>query len=93
LRPDVVWFGEGIKQEIWNEAVTRSIAGNVMIIVGTSLVVSPANTLLSSAKNNKAMLVEINPEKTPFSHEMDFCIRKKAADALPTLISIFESIN
>ena len=93
LRPDVVWFGEGIKQEIWNEAVMRSIAGDVMKIVGTSLAVSPANTLLSNAKKNKAMLVEINPEKTPFSHEMDFSIRKKAADALPTLISIFESIN
>ena len=91
LRPDVVWFGEGINQEIWNRAVTHSISCDVMIIVGISLVVSPANTLYSYAKNNKAMIVEINPENTPFSYQMDFSIRKTAGDALPRLISIFES--
>ena len=69
----------------------HSVACEVMIIVGTSLVVSPANTLYSYAKNNKAMIVEINPENTPFSYQMDFSIRKTAVDALPRLISIFES--
>jgi NAD-dependent deacetylase len=54
LRPDVVWFGESIKQEVWNKAVIHSMICDVMIIVGTSLVVSPANTLHSYAKNNKA---------------------------------------
>jgi NAD-dependent SIR2 family protein deacetylase len=41
----VVWFGESIKQEVWKEAVKQSMTCDVMIIVGTSLVVSPANTL------------------------------------------------
>jgi NAD-dependent protein deacetylase/lipoamidase len=91
LRPDVVWFGEGIKQEVWNGAVMHSVACDVMIIVGTSLVVSPANTLYSYARNNKAMIVEINPEDTPLSYQMDFSIGKTAVDALPRLISIFES--
>ena len=91
LRPDVVWFGKGIKQEVWNGAVMHSVTCDVMIIVGTSLVVSPANTLYSYAKNNKAMIVELNPENTPFSYHMDFSIRKTAVDALPRLISIFES--
>jgi len=35
-----------------------------MVIVGTSLVVSPANTLPLYAKQNNATLIEINPEKT-----------------------------
>ena len=69
----------------------HSVACDVMIIVGTSLVVSPANILYSYAKNNKAMIVEINPEITPFSYQMDFSIRKTAVDALPRLISTFES--
>ena len=43
LRPDVVRFGESIKQEVWKEAVKRSMTCDVMIIVGTSLVVSPAS--------------------------------------------------
>jgi len=72
LHPGVVWFGEGIKQEVWNGTVMHSVSCDVMIIVGTSLVVSPTNTWYSYAKNNKAMIVEINPENTPFSYQMDF---------------------
>jgi len=93
LRPDVVWFGEGINREVWNQAVMHSISCDVMIIVGTSLAVSPANKLHSYAKNNKATLVEINPENTPFSYKIDFSIKKTAVDALPRLISIFESLS
>ena len=91
LRPDVVWFGEGIDQEIWNQALMHSITCDVMIIGGASLAVSPANTLPFYAKNNKATLVEINPEETPFTYKMDFSIRKTAVDALPRLITFFES--
>jgi NAD-dependent deacetylase len=34
LRPDVVWFGESIKQEVWNKAVIQSMICDVMIIIG-----------------------------------------------------------
>ena len=34
---------------------------------------------------------DIDPENTPFSYEMDFTIRKTAVEALPRLMSIFES--
>ena len=91
MRPDVVWFGESIKQEVWNKAVIHSMICDVMIVVGTSLVVSPANTLHSYAKNNKAAVVDINPENTSFSREMDFSIRKTAVEGLSRLMSIFES--
>jgi len=64
-----------------------------MIIVGTSLAVSPANSLFLYAKNNNATLIEVNPENTIFSDEMNFSIRKTAADGLPDLVSIFESVR
>ncbi|MGC2680387.1 MAG: Sir2 family NAD-dependent protein deacetylase, partial [Candidatus Nitrosopolaris sp.] len=91
LRPDVVWFGESIRQEVWKEAVKQSMACDVMVIVGTSLVVSPANTLHIYAKKNQAAIVDINPENTPFSYEMDFSIRQTAVEGLSRLMSIFES--
>jgi NAD-dependent deacetylase len=93
LRPDVVWFGEGIKQEVWNEAVMHSTTCDIMIIVGTSLAVSPANSLFLFAKNNNATLIEVNPVNTTFSDEMNFSIRKTAADTLPNLLSRFESVS
>jgi NAD-dependent protein deacetylase/lipoamidase len=93
LRPDVVWFGEGVKREVWNQAIIHSMSCDAMIIVGASLAVSPANTLPLYAKNIKATLIEVNPENTPLSNEMDFSIRKTAVDALPKIVSIFESLN
>ncbi|MFB5646704.1 MAG: NAD-dependent deacetylase, partial [Candidatus Nitrosomaritimum yanchengensis] len=64
LRPDVVWFGEGLPQDVWKEAIIQASSCDVMIIAGTSLVVSPANTLPIYARQNNATLIEINPEKT-----------------------------
>jgi NAD-dependent deacetylase len=54
-------------------------------------VVSPANTLPVYAKQNNAILVEVNPEQTPMSTEMDLSLRTTSAKALPNLIKIFEN--
>ena len=78
---------------MWNDAVMHSMPCDIMIIVDTSLIVSPANSLLLYAKNNNATLIEVNPENTMFSDEMNFPIRKTAADGLPNLLSIFESVS
>ena len=59
-----------------------------MIIAGTSLVVSPANMLPIYAKQNGAILIEVNPEKTVMSNEMDLSIQATSAEALPKLLSI-----
>ena len=51
------------------EVVKQSMTCDVLIMVGTSPVVSPANTLRFYAKNNQAAIVDINPENTPISYE------------------------
>lgn len=91
LRPDVVWFGESLPQDIWNQAIFESNSCDIMIIAGTSLVVSPANTLPVYAKQNNALLVEVNPEETIMSSEMDLSLKMTSAKALPNLITIFEN--
>jgi NAD-dependent deacetylase len=91
LRPDVVWFGEPLPQDIWNQAISEANSCDVMIIAGTSLVVSPANTLPVYAKQNNALLVEVNPEETIMSSEMDLSLKMTSAKALPNLIKIFEN--
>ncbi|MFB5613157.1 MAG: NAD-dependent deacetylase [Nitrosarchaeum sp.] len=89
LRPDVVWFGEYLPQDVWQQAIIHASKCDVMIIVGTSLVVSPANTLPIYAKQNNAILIEINPEKTIMSEDMDLSIRNSSVIALPELITVF----
>ena len=90
LRPDVVWFGESLPQEIWQQAVTHASKCDVMIVVGTSLAVSPANTLSIYAKQNNATLIEINPEETIMSSDMNLSIRSPSVVALPKFVSIFK---
>jgi NAD-dependent deacetylase len=62
---------------------------DVMIIAGTSLLVSPANTLPLYAKQNNALLIEVNPEETEMSNVMELTLKKTSAIALPELIKIF----
>ena len=90
LRPDVVWFGEGLPQDVWQEAIIHATSCDVMVIAGTSLVVSPANTIPIYAKQNNAMLIEINPDETIMTSDMDSSIRSTSAVALPELVSIFK---
>ena len=90
LRPDVVWFGESLPQDVWQEAIIQANQADLMIIAGTSLVVSPANTLPIYAKQNNAILIEVNPENTEMSQEMDVTIRNTSAKALPEFVSMFK---
>jgi NAD-dependent deacetylase len=90
LRPDVVWFGESLPQDVWQNAIEFASQCDLMVIIGTSLVVSPANTLPLYAKQNNAILIEINPEKTEMSDEMDEIIRNTSVETLPKLVSLFK---
>ena len=93
LRPDVVWFGESLPQDIWQKAMVFASQCDLMIIAGTSLVVSPANTLPIYAKQHNAILIEINPEDTEMSSEMDLVIRNTSAITLPELVSVFSKVD
>ena len=90
LRPDVVWFGEPLPQDIWGEAIMQASQCDMMVVAGTSLAVSPANLLPVYAKQNGALMIEVNPEETPMSHSMDLSIRSTSAKALPELVSFVQ---
>lgn len=90
LRPDVVWFGESLPQDVLQKAMVYAGQCDLMVIAGTSLVVSPANTLPIYAKQNDAVLVEINPKETEMSSEMDLVVRNTSAIALPEFVSLFK---
>lgn len=88
LRPDVVWFGEPLPQNVWYNAIEHANSCDVMIIAGTSLVVSPANTLPLYAKQNGAMLIEVNPDETIMSNDMDYSLKTTSTNGLPKLLKI-----
>ncbi|MBI5377250.1 MAG: NAD-dependent deacylase [Thaumarchaeota archaeon] len=88
LRPDVVWFGEPLPQDVWGEAMIQANQCDVMVVAGTSLAVSPANLLPAYAKQNGALMIEVNPEETLMSHSVDLSIRATSAKSLPQIVSI-----
>ena len=91
LRPDVVWFGEALPQDVWKNAMEEASTCDMMIIAGTSLAVSPANTLPIYAKQNGATLIEVNPEKTVMSNDMDLSIQTTSANALQKILAILKN--
>jgi NAD-dependent deacetylase len=55
-----------------------------MLVIGTSAVVQPAASLPSLAKQNGAVIIEVNPEKA--FPAADYHIQEKAGTALSRIV-------
>ena len=95
VRPGVVWFGESLPVKEWESAQFAAADCDVMLVVGTSGLVSPAADLPFLAKCNNALVVQINMAKTELDRYCDENLIGRAADLLPALyLSAFnESID
>ena len=85
IRPDIVWFGEQLPKEPWNNGVIAAQTCDIYLVVGTSAVVQPAATLPRIAQQSGAKVIEINPKRTPESSLCDVSLRMSATEALPIL--------
>jgi NAD-dependent deacetylase len=85
LRPDVVWFGEMLDEDVLDAANAAAAAADVCLVVGTSALVHPAASLPLRTRAQGGVIVEVNPEETPLSRTAAISIRGRAADAVPRL--------
>ena len=91
LKPDVVFFGEGIPMLEMIRANEEANKCNVMFIIGTSGVVYPAAEIPYISKSGGAVIVEINPEHTPFTSSIsDYFFKGTASEVLPKIIEYIE---
>ncbi|HST29340.1 MAG TPA: NAD-dependent deacylase [Chthoniobacterales bacterium] len=86
LRPAVVWFGEMLPVDAIEAAVVASEECDVFISIGTSSLVYPAADLWRRAKNNGALVIEINKDPTPLTPLTDYSFPGKAGEILPALV-------
>ncbi|MET0897279.1 MAG: NAD-dependent deacylase [Mycobacterium sp.] len=86
IRPDIVWFGEGLPDGPWQAAVEAMSTAELVVVVGTSAVVYPAAGLPELALARGAVVVEVNPEPTQLSAGATLTIRESASTALPGLL-------
>lgn len=85
-RPDVVWFGEALNEDLLGFAEAAARNADVFFAVGTSASVQPAAGLPVMAKLSGARVVEINPHLTAFSEHADHSIRLDAGQFFSVLL-------
>ena len=79
LKPNFVFFGEPIPWGAHLEAKEEAGSCDVMLVIGTSAVVSPACDLPVLAKKRGALIVEVNLEETQLTRYISNWILKGAA--------------
>ena len=88
LKPDVVFFGEAIPPAALSRSFQLASSPEVLLVVGSSAVVTPANSIPSIAKDRGAKIIEINTESTHLTHTVtDFFIEQSAGAAIPQIVS------
>ncbi|MFO7889615.1 MAG: NAD-dependent deacylase [bacterium] len=86
IRPDVVWFGEMLPQDVLRKAFRASEDCELFLSIGTSAVVQPAASLPVIAKRNGSFVIEINKEPTVISDTADVFIQGQSGEILPELV-------
>jgi NAD-dependent deacetylase len=86
LRPDVVWFGESIPPAALQASEAAALDCDAMLVAGTAGQVYPAAGLAEMAAQRRALLIEINIERTPLSALMDYCLTRPSDRQLPLLV-------
>lgn len=85
LRPGVVWFGEGLPEDVWEAAARAAAQAQVMLVVGTSAVVHPAAGLVPLARRAGAKIIEVNIADSGMSSEAGVALRGPSGEILPRL--------
>ncbi len=85
-RVDVVWFGEPLPQRELKESIRAAEACDVFLTIGTSALVYPAAHFPLMAKDNGAVLIEVNLEQTGLTWQSDFSFIGKAGEILQQLV-------
>jgi len=89
LRSATVLFGEALPREALQMAAAVAQATDLMLVVGSSLVVNPAARLPVIAKERGAGLIIINRTPTPLDSLADIRV---AAEAGPTLQALADRV-
>jgi NAD-dependent deacetylase len=87
IKPDVVFFGEAIPEQAMRQANAWAASCDLLLIIGSSMEVAPANLLPQAAKSSGAIIVESNTEPTRLtSYLTDYFLPGPAGEVWPAVI-------
>lgn len=88
LRPNVVWFGEDLPQDVFRAAEDAATQCDVFMSIGTSAEVYPAAELPYRAKQFGAFVIEVNPTRTALTPHVHVHLEGQSGDVLPRLLAL-----
>lgn len=87
VRPNVVLYEEGLDEGVFSSAIDAISSADTLIVVGTSLVVQPAASLIKRYFSGEN-LVLINLQETPYDKVANLVINEKVEEVIEKLKSL-----
>ncbi len=92
VKPDFIFFGEGIPPLAYERSVEAAEKSEVMLVIGTTAEVMPAGQIPVLAKSTGATIIEINPEPSMLTRfTTDIFLKGKASEVLDELLNLLEA--
>ncbi|MCQ2237101.1 MAG: NAD-dependent deacylase [Bacteroidales bacterium] len=90
IKPDFIFFGEGIPREAYEGSIAATEDVDVCIVVGTSGLVMPADMIPIMAKRNGAKIIEFNTQPSKFTEQgmTDIFVQGKAGEIMSRLAEL-----
>ncbi len=86
LKPDFIFFGEGIPHDAYSNAFADAEKAEVCLIIGSTGEVVPASYVPRTAKQSGAVIIEINPEESLFTEQVtDIHLQGNAGEIMAQL--------
>ena len=87
LKPDFIFFGEGIPEEAYEKSLEAARDCEVMLVIGTTGEIVPASTLPYMAKEMGAKIIEINTNESTYTNTItDVFLQGKATEIMAKII-------
>jgi NAD-dependent deacetylase len=88
MRPNVVWFGEMLPEDVLEAAQLAFEQADLALVIGTSSQVFPAAALAEVTLQCGGQVIEINPDSTPLTARASFSLPYTASAGLMHLLEL-----
>ena len=86
LKPNFVFFGEGIPEPVRTDSFAETIKSDVFILIGTTGEIMPASLIPYEAKKNNKRIIEINIQPSAYTNTItDIFLQGKATEMMQQL--------
>ena len=86
LKPDFIFFGEGIPEATLKRSYQEAAHADLFLVVGSSGEVQPACQIPVLAKNRGAKIIEVNPQPSHFTPIADIFLEGRATEMVGALV-------